>query len=86
MSLPRSDGNIHKDEPIAMARRPVGFDRNQRLHSQLPVHKQGRGNVRGFQLPADKVDKLEVNWPGGGKETFPVAGVDRVQTIIQGKR
>jgi hypothetical protein len=35
---------------------------------------------------ADKADKLEVNWPGGSTETFPVAGVDRVLTIIQGKR
>ncbi len=34
---------------------------------------------------AEKIDKLEVTWPGRNRETFFVADVDRVLVIIQGK-
>ncbi|PYV18666.1 MAG: CRTAC1 family protein [Acidobacteria bacterium] len=34
---------------------------------------------------AERVDRLEVKWPGGATEAFPVAGVDRILAIIQGK-
>lgn len=32
-----------------------------------------------------KVDKLEVQWPGGSVETFSVPEVDKVMTIVEGK-
>ena len=35
--------------------------------------------------PAEKIDKLEVIWPGGDRETFFAPGVDRVLRITQGK-
>jgi hypothetical protein len=35
--------------------------------------------------PAEKIDKLEVSWPGGNKEIFFIPGVDRVLRITQGK-
>jgi hypothetical protein len=34
---------------------------------------------------ATKVEKLEVQWPGGAFETFEVPGVDRTLTITEGK-
>jgi hypothetical protein len=34
---------------------------------------------------ADRVDRLEVRWPGGRTETFDVPGLDRTLTITQGK-
>ncbi|HEV3469084.1 MAG TPA: CRTAC1 family protein [Pyrinomonadaceae bacterium] len=34
---------------------------------------------------ADRVDKLEINWPGGGAETINVPGIDRVLTVTEGK-
>ena len=35
---------------------------------------------------ATKVDKLEIKWPDGSVETFDVPGVDRVMTIVEGKK
>ena len=35
---------------------------------------------------ATRVDKLEVIWPDGSRETVPVSACDRVVTIVQGKR
>ena len=35
--------------------------------------------------PATKVDRLEVRWPGGGVETFPVPIIDRTLTLSEGK-
>jgi hypothetical protein len=32
-----------------------------------------------------KVEKLEVHWPNGNVEVFPVPGVDRALTLVQGK-
>lgn len=32
-----------------------------------------------------KVDKLEVQWPNGVKETFSVPAIDKIITIVQGK-
>src|SRR5262249_12579717 len=32
-----------------------------------------------------RIDRLEVTWPGGLRETFPVPGVDRVLALVQGK-
>lgn len=34
---------------------------------------------------ATKIDKLEIVWANGARETFDVVGVDRVITITQGK-
>jgi hypothetical protein len=34
---------------------------------------------------ATKVDRLEVHWPGGSRETFDVPGVDRTLTLAEGK-
>ena len=34
---------------------------------------------------AGKVEKLEVRWPSGLKETVPVAAVDRILTLVEGK-
>jgi hypothetical protein len=34
---------------------------------------------------SQRVDKLEIKWPGGALETFKVAGVDRVLTLVEGK-
>ena len=34
---------------------------------------------------AGKVDKLEVHWPSGAKETVEIKGIDRIVTIIEGK-
>ncbi|HZI18961.1 MAG TPA: CRTAC1 family protein [Pyrinomonadaceae bacterium] len=34
---------------------------------------------------AEKVDRLEVRWPGGQTETFDVPGLDRTVTLTQGK-
>lgn len=34
---------------------------------------------------SQRVDRVEVKWPGGGVETFDVPGVDRVLTLIEGK-
>ena len=32
-----------------------------------------------------KIDKLEIRWPGGSKETVEIKGADRVVTITEGK-
>jgi hypothetical protein len=34
---------------------------------------------------ATKVDRLEVVWPSGARETFDVPGVDRTLTLVEGK-
>ncbi|HEY7784087.1 MAG TPA: CRTAC1 family protein, partial [Pyrinomonadaceae bacterium] len=34
---------------------------------------------------ASKIDKLEVQWPNGDVDVFPVPGVDRTVTLVQGK-
>ena len=34
---------------------------------------------------ADKVDKLEIYWPSGSKETIPIPAIDRIFTVIEGK-
>jgi hypothetical protein len=34
---------------------------------------------------ATKVDKLEIHWPSGTVEQFPVSGVDRIIAVIEGK-
>jgi hypothetical protein len=34
---------------------------------------------------ASKIDKLEVHWPDGKKETVELTAVDRVYTIEEGK-
>jgi hypothetical protein len=34
---------------------------------------------------ATRIDKLEIQWPNGALETFDVAGVDKIATLIQGK-
>ena len=34
---------------------------------------------------ATKIDKLEIQWPNGALETFEVAGVDKIVTLVQGK-
>jgi hypothetical protein len=33
---------------------------------------------------ATKVDKLEIQWPDGSKETFAVPAIDKAITITQG--
>jgi hypothetical protein len=35
--------------------------------------------------PATKVDKIEIVWPSGTKQTFTVSGVDRFVTVEEGK-
>src|SRR4029079_11580427 len=35
---------------------------------------------------ATKIDKLEIKWPDGSVETFIFSGIDKVFTLIQGKR
>ncbi|MGH9649437.1 MAG: CRTAC1 family protein, partial [Terriglobales bacterium] len=35
--------------------------------------------------PAAKVDKLEIRWPSGLRETVSLAGVDRIVTVVEGK-
>jgi hypothetical protein len=35
--------------------------------------------------PASKVEKLEIRWPSGLRETVNVAGVDRILTVVEGK-
>lgn len=35
---------------------------------------------------ATKIDKLEVQWPDGTKESFEVPAIDRILTIVQGKK
>jgi enediyne biosynthesis protein E4 len=35
---------------------------------------------------ATQVDKLEIYWPDGEKETVALPGVDRIYTLVQGKR
>ena len=34
---------------------------------------------------ATSVDKLEIRWPSGKKETVALPGVDRIFTIVEGK-
>jgi hypothetical protein len=34
---------------------------------------------------AAKIDRLEVRWPNGARETFAVEGLDRVVSVVQGK-
>ena len=34
---------------------------------------------------ATKVDKLEIKWPDGSRESFDVPAIDRIVTITQGK-
>ena len=34
---------------------------------------------------AARVEKLEIHWPSGTVEQFPVSGVDRIITVIEGK-
>ncbi len=34
---------------------------------------------------ANSVERLEVHWPSGRVETFPVSGVDRILTLTEGK-
>ena len=34
---------------------------------------------------ATKVDKLEIQWPNGSRETFDVPAIDKTMTIVQGK-
>jgi hypothetical protein len=34
---------------------------------------------------ASKIDKLEVQWPNGDVDVFPVSGVDRTVTLVQSK-
>jgi len=34
---------------------------------------------------ATKIDKLEIQWPDGSTEVFPVTSVDKTITITQGK-
>lgn len=34
---------------------------------------------------ATKIDKLEIKWPGGARETISVNGCDKVFTIVEGK-
>jgi len=48
------------------------------LSSKEPVAHFGLG-------AATAVDTLTVRWPGGARETFPVAGVDRVITVTRGR-
>ncbi len=39
-----------------------------------------------FGLGAEeKVASVEVRWPNGGVETFPIAGVDRMVTLVEGQ-
>ena len=35
--------------------------------------------------PATKVDKLEIRWPSGLRETVTVPGVNRILTVVEGK-
>jgi len=35
--------------------------------------------------PAAKVDKLEIRWPSGLRESVSVPGVDRILTVVEGK-
>jgi hypothetical protein len=34
---------------------------------------------------ATKIDKLEIQWPGGATETFDVQSIDRTLTLVEGK-
>lgn len=34
---------------------------------------------------ADKIDRVEVRWPSGGTERFPVARLNRLHTLVEGK-
>jgi enediyne biosynthesis protein E4 len=34
---------------------------------------------------ATKIDKLEIQWSNGAVESFEVAGVDKIVTLVQGK-
>jgi hypothetical protein len=33
----------------------------------------------------DRVDRVEVRWLGGGRETFEVGTVDRLVTLVEGR-
>ena len=33
---------------------------------------------------ADRVERIEVRWPGGDREDFAVPGIDRVVELIRG--
>jgi enediyne biosynthesis protein E4 len=35
--------------------------------------------------PADTVDKVEIFWPSGTKEEFPLPAVDKIFTVVEGK-
>jgi phosphoribosylformylglycinamidine (FGAM) synthase-like enzyme len=34
---------------------------------------------------ATKIDKLEIQWPGGSMESFEVPAIDKTLTIVEGK-
>jgi hypothetical protein len=34
---------------------------------------------------AKKIDKLEIQWPSGGKQEIAVPAVDRIFTVVEGK-
>jgi hypothetical protein len=34
---------------------------------------------------ATKVEKVEISWPSGAKETIELPAVDRIYTVVEGK-
>jgi hypothetical protein len=34
---------------------------------------------------ATKIDKIEIDWPSGARESVSVAGIDRIFTLTEGK-
>ncbi len=38
-----------------------------------------------FGLGSDKIEKLEIVWPNGARDTYSAPGIDRILTIEQGK-